>query len=97
MQPKMDATLAALRKEEALRDESQARAARIAQCDHVVAIVKAFLAAKWPLENDYEEELPRCITDLAAMPEAGVLLAEAKTLQPQMTERIKNAAREGWC
>ena len=94
MQPKMDATLAALRKEEALRDESQARAARI---DHVVAIVKAFLAAKWPLENDYEEELPRCITDLAAMPEAGVLLAEAKTLQPQMTERIKNAAREGWC
>ena len=71
MQPKMDATLAALRKEEDLRGESQARAARIAQCGHVVAIVKAFLAAKWPLENDYEEELPRCITELAAMPEAG--------------------------
>ena len=38
---------------------------------------------------DYEEELPRCIADLAAMPEAKTLLAEAKTLLPQMTERIK--------
>ena len=36
-----------------------------------------------------EEEVPRCIADLAAMPEAGALLAEAKTLLPQMTERIK--------
>ena len=90
MQPKMDATLAALKKEEAQRDAAQARAARIAQCGHVVAMVKAFLAAKWSLANGgYEEELPRCIADLAAMPEAGALLAEAKTLLPQMTERIK--------
>ena len=33
--------------------------------------------------------LPRCIADLAAMPEAGALLAEAKILLPRMTERIK--------
>ena len=51
MQPKMDATLAALEKEEARRDAAQARAARIAQCGHVVATVKAFLAAKWSLAN----------------------------------------------
>ena len=90
MQPKMEATLASLKKEEAQRDAAQARAARIAQCGHVVATVKAFLAAKWSLANgSYKEELPRCITDLAAMPEAGALLAEAKTLLPQMTERIK--------
>ena len=90
MQPKMDATLASLKKEEAQRDAAQARAARIAQCGHVVATVKAFLAAKWSLaDGGYEEELPRCIADLAAMPEAGALLAEAKMLLPQMTERIK--------
>jgi hypothetical protein len=89
MQLKMDAALAALKKEEAERDAAQATTARIAQCRHVVATVSAFLAAKWSLANDYEEELPRCITDLAAMPGAGALLAEAKTLLPQMTERIK--------
>jgi hypothetical protein len=90
MQPKMEATLASLKKEEAQRDAAQARAARIAQCDHVVAMVKVFLEAKWSLVNGgYEEELPRCIADLAAMPEAGALLTEAKTLLPQMTERIK--------
>jgi hypothetical protein len=89
MQPRMDATLAALEKEEARRDAAQARAARIAQCGHLVTTVKAFLAAKWPLENDYEEELSRCIANLAAMPEAGGLPADAKTLLPQMTERMK--------
>ena len=90
MQPRMDATLAALEKEEAQRDAARARAARIAQCGHVVATVKAFLAASWSLaDGGYEEELPRCIAELAAMPEAEDLLAEAKTLLPQMTERIK--------
>ena len=90
MLPKMEATLALLKKEEAQRDAAQARSARIAQCSHVVATVKAFLAAKWSLANGgYKEELPRCITDLAAMPEAGDLLAEAKVVLPQMTERIK--------
>ncbi len=88
MQPKMDATLIALKKERAQRDAAQARVARVAQCGHVVAVVKIFLAARWSLANGgYEEELPRCIADLAAMPEAGALLAEAKTLLPQMTER----------
>ena len=90
MQPKMDATLAALKKERAQRDAAQARAERIAQCDHVVAVAKAFLAAKWSLaDGGYEEELPRCITDLTAMPEAGALLAEAKILLPQIAERIE--------
>jgi hypothetical protein len=90
MQPKMDATLTALKKERAQREAAQARAARIAQCGHVVAMVKAFLAAKWSLaDGGYQEELPRCIADLAATPEAGALLAEAKILLPQMTERIK--------
>ena len=90
MQPKMDATLTALKKERAQSDAAQARAGRIAQCDHVVAVVKAFLAAKWSLgDGGYQEELSRCITDLEAMPEAGALLAEAKMLLPQMTERIK--------
>ena len=90
MQPKMDATLIALKKERAQRDAAQARVARIAQCGHVVVMVKVFLEAKWSLANGgYEEELPRCIADLSAMPEAGALLAEAKTLLPQMTERIK--------
>ena len=89
MQPKMDATRAVIEKQEARRDAAQARAARIAQCGHLVATVKAFLAAKWSLPNDYAEELPRCIADLAAMPEAAALLADAKTLLPQMIERIK--------
>src|SRR5258705_13083814 len=43
MQPKMDATLIALKKERAQRDAAQARVARIAQCGHVVAVVKIFL------------------------------------------------------
>jgi hypothetical protein len=48
-------------------------------------VVKAFLAAHWSLANvSYEEELPRCVADLAAMPEAGALLAEARTLLPQI-------------
>lgn len=51
MQPKMDATLMALRNEEAERQVTQARAARIAQCSDVVATVKGFLAAHWPLAN----------------------------------------------
>ena len=90
MQPKMDATLTALKKERAQSDAAQARAGRIAQCDHVVAVVKAFLAAKWSLgDGGYQEELSRCITDLEAMPEAGALLAEAKMLLPQIAERIK--------
>jgi hypothetical protein len=90
MQPRMDATLAALKKEEAQRDAARARAERIAQCEHVVATVKAFLAARWSLaDGGYEEELPRCIAELATMPEAENLLTEAKTLLPQMTERIK--------
>ncbi len=90
MQPKMDATLTALKKERAQREAAQARAARIAQCGHVVAMVKIFLESKWSLANGgYQEELPRCIADLAAMPEAGAQLAEAKTLLPRMTERIK--------
>jgi hypothetical protein len=90
IQPRMDAALAALRKEEAEHDATQARAKRIAECGHVVATVKVFLAAGWSLANGgYEEALPRCITELAAMPEAEDLLAEAKTVLPQMTERIK--------
>ncbi|HEV2897689.1 MAG TPA: hypothetical protein VGX71_07615 [Pseudaminobacter sp.] len=90
MQPRMDATLAALEKEEAQRDAARARAEQIAQCGHVVAVVKAFLAARWSLaDGGYEEELPRCIAELAAIPEAGDLLAEAKTLLPQMVARIK--------
>ncbi len=98
MQPKMEATLASLKKEETLRDTAQARAARIAQCNHVVATVKAFLAAKWSLANSgHREELPRCVTDLTSMPEAGDLLAEAKMLLPQMTERHQVAVRDGSC
>jgi hypothetical protein len=90
IQPKMDATLAALKKEEAERDAIQAKAKRIAECNHVVATVKAFLGAGWSLSNGgYEESLPRCIAELAAMPEAAGLLAEAKTVLPQMTERLK--------
>jgi len=90
MQPRMDAALTVLKKERAQRDAAQARAARIAQCGHLVAVVKAFLEERWSLaDGGYEEELPRCITDLTAMPEAGALLAEARTLLPQMTERIK--------
>ncbi len=89
MQVKMDATLAAMEKEEAQRAAAQARAARIAQCGHVVAVVRIFLTARWSLaDGGYEEELPRCIADLAAMPEAEALRAEAKTLLPQMNERI---------
>ena len=54
------------------------------------AMVKAFLAARWPLaDGGYEEELPRCIADLAAMPDVSDLLAEAKTLLPQLLERIE--------
>ena len=90
IQPRMDATLAALKDEEAKRDVAQARAKRIAECGHVVATVKAFLAARWSLANGgYEQDLPRCIAELAAMPEAEDLLAEAKTVLPQMTERLK--------
>ena len=90
MQPKMDATFAALKKEEAERKTAQAGATRVAQCGHVVAMVRAFLEARWPLaDGGYEEELPRCIADLAAMPEAGGLLAEAKTLLPKLLERIE--------
>ncbi len=90
MQPKMDATFAALKKEEAERKTAQTGATRIAQCGHVVAMVKAFLAARWPLAHGgYEEELPRCIADLAATPDAGDLLAEAKTLLPKLLERIE--------
>ena len=40
-------------------------------------------------EGGYEEELPRCITDLSAMPEAGALLSEAKILLPQIAELIE--------
>ena len=64
------------------------------QCGHVVAVVRIFLTARWSLAHGgYEEELPRCIADLAAMPEAGALHgpgqhAKAKTLLPQMNERI---------
>jgi hypothetical protein len=89
MQPKMDATLALIEKEEARREATRARGARIAQCGHVVATVKAFLKAKWSLENDYEKELSSCISDLGALPEAGPLLSEAQTLLPQMTERMR--------
>jgi hypothetical protein len=90
MQPKMDATLAALQKEEARRDAAQAGAERIAQCGHVVAMVKIFLDRRWSLtDGGYDQELPRCIADLAAMPEAVALLAEARTLLPRMTERIE--------
>ncbi|MDW6022399.1 hypothetical protein SAZ10_11605 [Mesorhizobium sp. BAC0120] len=90
IQPRMDATLAALKKEEAERDAVQARAKRISECGHVVATVKVFLAAGWSLANGrYEEELPGCIAELATMPEAEDLLAEAKTVLPQMTERLK--------
>jgi hypothetical protein len=90
IQPRMDATLAAIKKEQAERDAVQARAKRIAECGHVVATVKVFLATGWSLANGgYEEELPRCIAELAAMPEADKLLAEAKTVLPQMTERLK--------
>jgi hypothetical protein len=89
MQPKMDATLEVLEKEKAQRAAAQARATRIAQCGHVVDMVKIFLAQRWSLTGGgYEQELPRCITDLTAMPEAAALLAEAKTLLPQMIERI---------
>jgi hypothetical protein len=90
MQPKMDATLAVMEKEKAQRDAAQTRAMRIEQCGHVVAVVKIFLTQRWSLGNaGYEEELRRCVTDLTAMPEAAALLAEARTLLPQMTERIK--------
>lgn len=96
MQSKMDATLAGLEKKEAQRDAAQARAVRIAQCGHVVATVKAFLAAHWSLaDGGYEEQLPSCIADLAAMPEAGTLLAVARTLLPQLTERIKVQSEKG--
>jgi hypothetical protein len=90
MQPKMDATLTVLENERAQRDAAEARTERIAQCDHLVATVKAFLEAKWSLSNSgYEEELTRCVADLAAMPEAGSAVDEAKALLPQVTERIK--------
>ena len=60
MRPRMDATLAALKKAEAERNTAQARAARIAQCSDVVARVKEFLAAHWSLANGgYAEELPQ--------------------------------------
>ena len=97
MRPRMDATLAALKKEEAERNAAQARAARIAQCSDIVARVKEFLAAHWSLANgSYAEELPRCIADLSAMPEAGALLTDAKTVLPQMTESIKaRSAKDG--
>ena len=59
MRPRMDATLAALKKEEAERNAAQARAARIAQCSDIVARVKEFLAAHWSLANGiYAEECP---------------------------------------
>jgi hypothetical protein len=90
MQPKMDAMLAALRREKAERDAAQARAERVAQCVFVVAKVKEFLAAHWSLANgSYTEELPRCIDDLSKVPEAGALLTEAKTVLPQMMASIK--------
>ena len=55
-----------------------------------------FLAAGWSLANGrYEEELPRCIAELATMPEAEDLLAEAKTVLPQMTERLKVQSASG--
>ena len=95
MQPRMDATLAALKKEEGRREAAQARAERIAQCGHVVATVKAFLEARWSLaDGGYRQELPRCIAELASMPEAADLLAEAKTLLPQMAERIRMQSGE---
>jgi hypothetical protein len=90
MQPRMETSLALHGNEEARRDARRTRAALIEQCRHVVATVKAFLVAKWPLgDGGYEEELPRCIAGLAAMPEAGSLLGEAKALLPQLTERIR--------
>ena len=58
MQPRMDATLAAIEKEEARHDAIRAGGARIAQCGHVVATVKAFLQAKWSLANDDEKNCP---------------------------------------
>ena len=58
MQPRMDATLAAIEKEEARHDAIRAGGARIAQCGHVVATVKAFLQAKWSLSNDVEKNCP---------------------------------------
>jgi len=96
MQPKMNATLAVMEKEEARRDAVMTRRARLAQCGHVVATVKAFLEAKWSLTDDYQQELSRCIVDLAAIPEAALLLADAKTLLPQMNERMKmQSAKDG--
>ena len=90
MQPRMDTSLALHGDAEAKRDTRRARAALIEQCRHVVATVKAFLAAKWPLgDGGYEEELPRCIAKLAAMPEARSVRDEAKGLLPQLTERIR--------
>jgi hypothetical protein len=89
MQPRMDTTLAVIEKEEARREATRARGARIAQCGHVVETVKAFLKAKWLLANDYEKELSNCVTELEAHAEARALLSEAKTLLPQMTERMK--------
>jgi hypothetical protein len=90
IQPRMDATLAVLKKQEAQREAARTSAARIAQCSDVVARVKEFLAAHWSLANgNYADELPRCIIDLSAMPEAEALLADAKTVLPQMTESIK--------
>ena len=58
MQPRMDATLAAIEKQEARHDAIRAGGARIAQCGHVVATVKAFLQAKWSLANDVEKNCP---------------------------------------
>jgi hypothetical protein len=90
MRPRMDATLAALKKAEAERNAAEARAARIAQCSYVVARVKEFLGAHWSLANGgYAEELPSCIADLAAMPEAAALLADAKTVLPEVAGSIK--------
>lgn len=94
MQPRMNAALAALRRDEATRKAAQARAERIAQCSDVVARVKEFLGAHWSLSNGgYAEDLPRCIADLSEMPEAAALLSDAKAVLPEMTESIK--ARSG--
>lgn len=90
IQPRMDATLAALKKQEAQREAAQASAARIAQCSDVVDRVTKFLVAHWSLANGgYAEDLPRCIADLSAMPGAGALLADAKAVLPQMTQSIE--------
>ena len=97
MRPRMNATLAALKKAEAERNAAEARAARIAQCSDVVARVKEFLAAHWSLANGgYADELPRCIADLAAMPEAAGSADRCQDGAAEMTASIKaQSAKDG--